>query len=102
MILNGTQTRKIHRDSHGQNPPPHRLLVPQVVTQPSEEDQERKLDGPEPRVQKENHDDGSPQVPLCTLRKIYWGWEYLARGNPHVEIQIVFTHLPYYTVYQEQ
>ena len=102
MILDGAQTRKIRRDGYGQNRPPHRLLIPHVVAEPSEEEQERELDGPEPRVEKDNHDDGSAQVPRRTLRKIYWGWEDLARGDPNVEIQIVFAHLPYYAVYQEQ
>lgn len=102
MVLNGAQTGKIRRDGYGQNRPPHRLLIPHIVTQPSEEDQERELDGPEPRVEKDNHDDGSAQVPRRTLRKVYWGWEDLARGNPNVEVHIVFAHLPYYTVYQEQ
>ena len=102
MILNVAQTRKIRRAGYGQNHPPQRLLIPHIVTQPSEEEQEGKLDGPEPRVEKDNHDDGPAQVPRRALREVRRGREDLARGDAHVEVQVVLAHLPYYAVYQEQ
>ena len=70
MILNGAQTSKIRRDGYGQNGPPHRLLIPHIMTQPSEEDQKRELDGPEARVEKDNHDHGPTQVPRRTLGEV--------------------------------
>ena len=101
MILNGAKSRKICRNGYGKNGPPYSLLIPYVVAKPFEEDQKRELDSPKARIEKDNHSNGSSEVPCRPLWKVRWRWEYLTRRNPEVEIKIAFTHLPNYSVNQE-
>lgn len=93
-VLNGTQTSKVCRNSDAQCCPPHDFLISHILTESSEENQKRELDGPKTGVEENDHHCGSAQVGFRPLCKIGWRWEELPGRHGESRVQGVFAHLP--------